>query len=141
LPTNHGFDEYFGLPYSNNMWPDHPTSKDFPALPLIEGTKTINSNVTADDQQYLTRWDTEQALKIIERDRDQPFFLYMPYNMPHVPIYASDKFRDSAGKGIYADVVAEIDSSVGKVVSALRQHGLDRRTFVLFMSDNGLWLS
>ena len=141
LPTNHGFDEYFGLPYSNDMWPYHPTSKSFPALPLIEGTKTVNANVTADDQQYLTRWNTEHALKFIETNRDQPFFLYMPYNMPHVPIYASDKFRGSTGKGIYADVVAEIDWSVGKVVAALRQHGLDQRTLVLFTSDNGPWLS
>ncbi|MDX1927810.1 MAG: sulfatase [Pirellulaceae bacterium] len=141
LPTNHGFDEYFGLPYSNDMWPFHPTSKNFPALPLIEGTKTINANVTADDQQYLTRWNTEHALKFIETNREQPFFLYMPYNMPHVPIYASEKFRGSTGKGIYADVVAEIDWSVGKVVAALRQHGLDQRTLVLFTSDNGPWLS
>ena len=141
LPTNHGFDEYFGLPYSNDMWPFHPTSKSFPALPLIEGTETVNANVTADDQQYLTRWNTEHALKFIETNRDQPFFLYMPYNMPHVPIYASDKFRGSTGKGIYADVVAEIDWSVGKVVAALRQHGLDQRTLVLFTSDNGPWLS
>ena len=141
LPTNHGFDEYFGLPYSNDMWPYHPTSKNFPALPLIEGTETVNANVTADDQQYLTRWNTEHALKFIETNRDQPFFLYMPYSMPHVPIYASDKFRDSTSKGIYADVVAEIDWSVGKVVAALRQHGLDQRTLVLFTSDNGPWLS
>lgn len=141
LPTNHGFDEYFGLPYSNDMWPYHPTSKDFPALPLIEGTKIINANVTAEDQQHLTQWNTEHALKFIERNREQPFFLYMPYNMPHVPIYASDKFRDSTGKGIYADVVAEIDWSVGKVVAALRQYGLEQNTLVLFTSDNGPWLS
>ena len=141
LPTNHGFDEYFGLPYSNDMWPYHPTSKDFPPLPLIEGTQTINANVTADDQQYLTRWNTEHALKFIENNRARPFFLYMPYSMPHVPIFASDQFRGSTGKGIYADVIAEIDWSVGKVVAALRQHGLDERTLVLFTSDNGPWLS
>ncbi len=123
------------------MWPFHPTSKDFPALPLIEGDKIINANVTADDQQYLTKWNTEHALKFIENNREKPFFLYMPYNMPHVPIYASEQFRDSTGKGIYADVVAEIDWSVGKVVAALRQHGLDERTLVLFTSDNGPWLS
>jgi arylsulfatase A len=136
LPTNHGFDEYFG-----DMWPNHPTSKAFPPLPLIEGTTTINANVTADDQQYLTRWNTEHAVKFIDTNREQPFFLYMPYNMPHVPIYASERSRGSTGKGIYADVVAEIDWSVGKVVAALRQHGLDRRTLVLFTSDNGPWLS
>lgn len=141
LPTKHGFDEFFGLPYSNDMWPFHPTNKAFPALPLIEGVKTINANVTAEDQRNLTRWNTEHALKFIESNREQPFFLYMPYSMPHVPIYASEKFLDSTGKGLYADVVAEIDWSVGKVVAALRQHGLDKQTFVLFTSDNGPWLS
>ena len=141
LPTNHGFDEYFGLPYSNDMWPFHPTSKDFPALPLIEGDKTINANVTADDQQYLTRWCTEHAVKFIEKNRAEPFFVYMPFNMPHVPIYASDKFRDSTGKGLFTDVVAEIDWSVGEVLGALKQHGLSEKTCVLFTSDNGPWLS
>ncbi len=141
LPTNHGFDEYFGLPYSNDMWPYHPTSKDFPALPLIEGTKTINANVTAEDQQYLTRWNTEHALDFIERNRSEPFFIYMPYSMPHVPIYASEKFRDSTGKGLFTDVVAEIDWSVGEVVAALKKHGLSEKTCVLFTSDNGPWLS
>ena len=141
LPTEHGFDEYFGLPYSNDMWPYHPTSKDFPPLPLIEGSKVINANVTADDQQYLTRWNTEHAIDFIGRNRNEPFFLYMPYSMPHVPIYASDNFRDSTKQGIYADVVAEIDWSVGEVVAALQKNGLSEKTCVLFTSDNGPWLS
>lgn len=141
LPTAHGFDEYFGLPYSNDMWPYHPTSKNFPALPLIEGTRTINPNVTADDQQYLTKWCTEHAIDFIDRHHDKPFFLYMPFNMPHVPIYASEKFKGSTGQGLFADVVAEIDWSVGEVISTLQRHGLSERTLVLFTSDNGPWLS
>ncbi len=141
LPTQHGFDEFFGLPYSNDMWPYHPTSKDYPPLPLIEGSKTINANVTADDQQYLTRWNTEHAIEFIERNRNEPFFVYMPYSMPHVPIYASEKFRGSTKQGIYADVVAEIDWSVGEVVAALSKNGLSEKTCVLFTSDNGPWLS
>ena len=141
LPTNHGFDEYFGLPYSNDMWPYHPTSKDFPPLPLIEGTKTINANVTAEDQQYLTRWNTEHAIDFIERNHAEPFFIYMPYSMPHVPIYASEKFRGSTGKGLFTDVIAEIDWSVGEVMAALKKHSLSEKTCVLFTSDNGPWLS
>ncbi len=141
LPTNHGFDEYFGLPYSNDMWPYHPTSKNFPALPLMEGTKTVNANVTAEDQQYLTRWYTEHAVDFIERNKEQPFFLYMPYSMPHVPIFASDKFKGSTGKGLFTDVIAEIDWSVGQVMQTLKQQGLSERTLVMFTSDNGPWLS
>lgn len=141
LPTHHGFDEYFGLPYSNDMWPYHPTSKSFPALPLFENESIVNDNVTAEDQQFLTRWSTEHAVDFIERNKDEPFFLYVPYSMPHVPIYASDKFKDSTGKGIFADVIAEIDWSVGEIVGALKANQLESNTLVLFTSDNGPWLS
>lgn len=141
LPTHHGFDEYFGLPYSNDMWPFHPTSKNFPKLPLIEGTDVVNANVTAEDQQYLTRWSTEHAVSFIERNKEEPFFLYLPYSMPHVPIFASEKFKGSTKNGLFADVIAEIDWSVGEVVQALKQQGLSERTLVLFTSDNGPWLS
>jgi arylsulfatase A len=141
LPTNHGFDEYFGLPYSNDMWPYHPTSKSFPALPLIDGIKTVNANVTADDQQYLTKMYTEHAINFIERNQKEPFFVYVPFSMPHVPIYASSKFKDSTGKGVFADVIAEIDWGVGEVVSTLERLGLSEKTMVLFTSDNGPWLS
>ncbi len=141
LPTRHGFDEYFGLPYSNDMWPYHPTSKNFPPLPLMENDTVVNNNVTADDQQYLTRWSTEHAVDFIARNKSQPFFLYVPYSMPHVPIYASDKFSGSTGRGLFADVVAEIDWSVGQILGSLQSHGLDSNTLVLFTSDNGPWLS
>ncbi len=141
LPTGHGFDEYFGLPYSNDMWPYHPTSKSFPPLPLIENNKTINTNVTAADQRNLTKWCTEHALAFMRQHQSEPFFVYMPFNMPHVPIYASDKFEGSTGKGIYHDVVAEIDWSVGQVRQFLRDANLEKNTLVLFTSDNGPWLS
>ncbi len=141
LPTRHGFDEYFGLPYSNDMWPYHPTSKAFPALPLIENEKVVNPNVTAEDQQFLTRWSTEHAVDFIERNQDQPFFLYVPYSMPHVPIFASKDFDGTTGQGLFADVVAEIDDSVGQIVATLRKLGLEANTLVLFTSDNGPWLS
>jgi arylsulfatase A len=141
LPTSHGFDEYFGLPYSNDMWPYHPTAKNFPPLPLFKNNEVVNANVSSDDQQYLTRWSTEHAIDFIEPNKEQPFFLYLPYSMPHVPIFASDRFKGSTGKGLFTDVIAEIDWSVGEVVKALEQHGLSERTMVLFTSDNGPWLS
>ncbi len=141
LPTHHGFDEYHGLPYSNDMWPFHPTSKNFPALPLFEDEQVINDNVTANEQQYLTRWATEHAIDFITRNKAEPFFVYVPYSMPHVPIFASDKFSGSTGKGLFTDVIAEIDWSVGEIVKTLKDQGLSENTLVLFTSDNGPWLS
>lgn len=141
LPTHHGFDEYHGLPYSNDMWPSHPTAKHFPPLPLYENDTIINDNVTAEDQRYLTRWATEHAVDFISRHPSEPFFLYMPYSMPHVPIFASPEFEGSTGRGLFTDVIAELDWSVGEIVSTLRKLGLEEDTLILFTSDNGPWLS
>lgn len=142
LPTRHGFDDYFGLPYSNDMWPYHPSAKPgtYPPLPLIEGDKIINSNVTSEDQTHLTTWYTEHAVRFIERNKDRPFFLYVPHNMPHVPLHVSDKFKGQSARGLYGDVIMEIDWSVGQILAALKRHGLDERTLVVFTSDNGPWL-
>ncbi len=137
LPTRHGFDDYFGLPYSNDMWPKHPTSK-FPPLPLIEGEKTIRTNP---DQTQLTTWYTEHAVRFIDQNKDRPFFLYVAHNMPHVPLHVSDKFKGKSERGLYGDVIMEIDWSVGQILDALQKHGLDERTLVIFCSDNGPWLS
>jgi arylsulfatase A-like enzyme len=137
LPTRHGFDDYFGLPYSNDMWPKHPSGK-FPDLPLIEGEKVVALNP---DQTKLTTWYTERAVRFIEKNKDRPFFLYLAHNMPHVPLHVSDKFKGKSKQGLYGDVIMEIDWSVGEVLSALKKHGLDERTLVLFTSDNGPWLS
>src|SRR5581483_7463853 len=137
LPTRHGFDEYFGLPYSNDMWPKHPTAK-FPDLPLIEGEKVIAHNP---DQSQLTTWYTERAVDFIRRSKDRPFFLYVAHNMPHVPLFVSDRFKGKSEQGLYGDVVMEIDWSVGQILQALREHGLDDNTLVIFASDNGPWLS
>lgn len=142
LPTNHGFDEYFGLPYSNDMWPHHPTAgKDFPSLPLIRGTRVVDAEVTGEDQAELTRRYTEHAVRFIERHRSRPFFLYLPHTMVHVPLYVSERFRGRTGRGLFADVMAEIDWSVGEILAALRKHRLEQHTLVLFSSDNGPWLS
>ncbi len=137
LPTRHGFDRYYGLPYSNDMWPKHPTST-CPDLPLIEGEKVIQVDP---DQRRLTRDYTERAVRFIGDHRSQPFFLYLAHSMPHVPLFVSEKFNDATKAGLYADVIAEIDWSVGEVLNALRRHGLDRNTLVVFTSDNGPWLS
>lgn len=139
LPLHHGFDEYFGLPYSNDMWPYHPERPEgYPDLPLIEGEEIIEYNP---DQTKLTTSYTERAVNFIEKNRDRPFFLYVPHSMPHVPLYVSDKFKGKSGQGIYGDVVMELDWSVGRILSALKRLGLDEKTLVLFTSDNGPWLS
>ena len=138
LPIHHGFDEYFGLPYSNDMWPNHPTNRTFPPLPLVEGDRVIG---LMPDQNSLTRWYTERAVDFIERNRERPFFLYVPHSMPHVPLHVSDAFRGKSGAGLYGDVIAEIDASVGQILGALRRTGLEKNTLVIFLSDNGPWLS
>lgn len=137
LPTRHGFDDYLGLPYSNDMWPNHPTSK-FPDLPLIDGEKVIALNP---DQSKLTAQYTERAVQFIEKSKDRPFFLYVPHSMPHVPIFASESFKGKSKLGLYGDVIMEIDWSVGEILAALKKHGLDDNTLVIFASDNGPWLS
>ena len=137
LPTRHGFDDYFGLPYSNDMWPKHPTAK-FPDLPLVAGEKTIELNP---DQTKLTTWYTERAVKFIETNQDRPFFLYVPHAMPHVPLFVSKAHAGQSERGLYGDVVREIDWSVGQILQTLSRLKLDDNTLVIFTSDNGPWLS
>ncbi len=152
LPLQHGFDEYFGLPYSNDMWPWHPhyaglppeaaeRRKDYPDLPLIEGNQVIDREVTAEDQTQLTTRYTEHAVDFINRHKDRPFLLYVPHSMVHVPLYVSDKFLGKSGCGLFGDVVMEVDWSVGQILAAIRANGLNERTLVIFTADNGPWLS
>jgi len=140
LPTRHGFDDYFGLPYSNDMWPFHPTAKFIP-LPLFDKEKVAIEAVTADDQRQLTTWYTEHAVKFIETNRDRPFFLYVPHSMPHVPLHVSDKFAGKTKRGLFGDVISEIDWSVGQILETLDRLKLAENTLVVFTSDNGPWLS
>jgi len=138
LPTRHGFDEYFGLPYSNDMWPFHPVNPtNYPPLPLYENEKIVQ---LMPDQTQLTTWYTERAVNFIERNKERPFFLYVPHNMPHVPLFVSQKFAGKSGHGLYGDVIQEIDWSVGEILRALKRNGLDDNTLVVFTSDNGPWL-
>jgi arylsulfatase A len=138
LPLQHGFDEYFGLPYSNDMWPVN--SAKFPEIPLIQGNDVFKPALTHQDQEMLTTWYTEHAVSFIERNRERPFFLYVPHAMVHVPLHVSDKFRGKSGVGLFGDVMMEVDWSVGEIVGAIRKNGLERDTLVLFTSDNGPWL-
>lgn len=140
LPLNHGFDEYFGIPYSNDMWPQHPTAKHFPPLPLIEGNKHLRK-ADEHDQKMMTTWLTTRAVDFINRNRTRPFFLYVPHPQPHVPLFVSDRFAGTTENGIYGDVISEIDWSVGEILNAITTNGLDENTLVVFTSDNGPWLS
>jgi len=137
LPTRHGFDEWFGVPYSHDMWPKHPTNRNFPDLPLMEGDKTLKLNPEPGE---LTTAITQRAVAFIERSKDKPFFLYVPHPLPHVPLGVSKDFEGKSGNGLYADVITEIDHSVGAVLDTLKKQGLDEKTLVMFSSDNGPWL-
>ncbi len=140
-PLKHGFDEYFGIPYSNDMWPSHPwqgTIFDFPPLPLYENDTPIDS---LEDQSNLTTQITEKAVDFIKRNKQSPFFLYVPHPQPHVPLYVSDKFKGKSERGLYGDVIMELDWSVGEIVKTLESEGLTKNTIVIFTSDNGPWLS
>jgi arylsulfatase A len=151
LPTRHGFDEYFGLPYSNDMWPWQPDFLNlppeerkrrpgYPELPMIEGERVVIPSVTPEDQTQLTTWYTERAVKFIEKNKDRPFFLYVPHSMPHVPLHVSDKFKGKTARGLFGDVIEEIDWSVGQILGALKKCKLGESTLVIFTSDNGPWL-
>ena len=150
LPMQHGFDDYFGLPYSNDMWPYHPgvlhlpmkeRLKRWPHLPLIDKNKIINPQVSGRDQEQLTTQYTEHAVQFIEKNKANPFFLYVPHSMVHVPLFVSDKFKGKSKSGLFGDVMMEVDWSVGQILDTLRKHELDKNTLVIFTSDNGPWLS
>ncbi|MBX6312300.1 MAG: sulfatase [Isosphaeraceae bacterium] len=138
LPTRHGFDEFFGIPYSNDNGPLHPVVKGIPPLPLFENETVIAHDP---DQSQFTKMLTERAVHFIETNKDRPFFLYVPHIMPHVPIFASERFRGRSRRGLYGDVIQELDWSVGEILAALRKHGLEERTLVIYASDNGPFLS
>jgi len=139
LPLQHGFDEYFGIPYSNDMWPFHPTGKNYyPPLPLIEGEEVVATN--PDQSQFTTQF-TERTVDFIRRNKDNPFFVYLAHPMPHVPLFVSEKFAGKSEQGLYGDVMMELDWSVGQVLSVIDELGLAENTLVIFTSDNGPWLN
>lgn len=148
LPLQHGFDEYFGLPYSNDMWPlnydgkldTRPRATKTP-LPLIDGNQPIRNIVTLEDQNPLTTLYTERAVSFIKRHKHKPFFLYLAHTMVHVPLAVSDKFKGKSKQGLFGDVMMEVDWSVGQVMKALHENGIDKNTLIIFTSDNGPWLT
>jgi arylsulfatase A len=149
LPLRHGFDEYFGLPYSNDMWPLGYDGKPllegrksaYPPLPLIEADRVIETIDSLARMDALTTRYTERAVRFIESNRERPFFLYLAHSMPHTPLAVSDKFRGRSRQGPYGDVMMEIDWSAGRIFETLRSLGLDENTLVVFASDNGPWLN
>ncbi len=149
LPLQHGFDEYLGLPYSNDMWPidydGQPATggnkMTYPPLPLVDGNETVETIEDLEGQATLTARYTERAVSFIERHKHEPFFLYLAHSMPHVPLGVSDKFKGHSAQGMYGDVIEEIDWSVGQVLAALDRHQLAENTLVIFTSDNGPWLN
>jgi arylsulfatase A len=143
-PPARGFDESCGLMYSNDMWEFHPENPaayaQYP-LQYWDNGKIKIERMTAEHQPMLTTWYTERAVDFIQRNRRDPFLLYVPHTMPHVPLFCSNKFLGKSGKGLYADVMMELDWSVGEITRALRSTGVEKNTLFLFTSDNGPWTS
>jgi arylsulfatase A-like enzyme len=145
LPTSHGFDSYFGIPYSNDM--DRVSTlpareaimnakKEYFDVPLMRNEEIVERPA---DQNTIVRRYTEEALKFISENRKKPFFLYLAHSLPHVPLFASENFRGKSERGLYGDVIEEIDWSVGQILQALKKQKLDKKTLVIFTSDNGPW--
>ncbi len=152
LPTNQGFDYYYGIPYSNDMDPkegvganlramiddpNYPSDFQDYQVPLLENTSVIERPT---DQNTITRRYTEKTVEFIKQNKQNPFFIYLAHNLPHIPLFAHPEFVGSSKQGLYGDVIQEIDWSVGQIVNTLRQEGLDQNTMVVFTSDNGPWL-
>lgn len=148
LPTSHGYDSYFGIPYSNDMDAvgDSPKGRakfDAPRpeyfnVPLMRGTEIVERPA---DQHTITKRFTEEAVKLIRENKQNPFFIYLAHNLPHVPLFVSEDFTDVSRRGLYGDVIEEIDWSVGQVLKTLNTEGLAENTLVVFTSDNGPWRS
>ena len=139
LPLQHGFDVFFGIPYSHDMFPHYPTNKtEYPPLPLIEGNTTVQTNP---DLSMFTTWFTEHSISFIEQNKNKPFFLYLAHPLPHVPLAVSNKFKGKSEQGMYGDVVMELDWSIGQIRETLAKLHLDKNTLLIVTSDNGPWLN
>ncbi len=143
LPLQQGFDTYYGVPYSHDMWPHHPNQAKakYPPLPLYEGNRIIKTINSLEDASALTTTITEKAIGYIRKHKKDPFFMYVPHPLPHVPLAVSARFKGKSERGIYGDVLMELDWSVGEILAELKKQGLDSNTIVLFTSDNGPWLN
>ena len=140
FPTNHGFDEFYGILYSNDMWRWHPEYPEgYPQDLLLYRNENALKEII--DQSNLTKDITTESINFIEKNKGNPFFLYIAHPQPHVPLFVSEDFEDLTGNGLYADVIKEIDYSVGRVLDKIEESGLTENTIVVFTSDNGPWLS
>ncbi len=154
LPLQQGFDEYYGIPYSNDMWPvdydgvsvhekdsvSKPWKLKYPPLPILDGNQIVEEIHTLEQQAQITTLYTQKAVDFIKRNKTKPFFLYLAHSMPHAPLAVSEKFKGKSEQGLYGDVMMEIDWSVGQVMQALKEEGIDENTLVVFTSDNGPWM-
>ena len=139
LPLQNGFDEFYGIPYSNDMWPFHPSGGSyFPDLPTMEGNDVVGYNT---DQSQFTTDFTNRAVSFIKKNKNTPFFIYLAHPMPHVPLAVSDKFKGKSEQGMYGDVMMEIDWSIGQILQTLKEQGLEDNTLVILTSDNGPWIN
>jgi len=156
LPTNHGFDEFYGIPYSNDMWryrrdPNALNENDEEAhvyrenvpnvsLPLYDGTKIVKASVTPNDQKVFTKTFTQKAVDVINRSNNKPFFVYLPLTSTHTPLFVSDDMKGTSKGNLYRDVINEIDHGMGRIVKALKDNNQYENTIIVFTSDNGPWL-
>lgn len=150
LPLEQGFDEYLGIPYSNDMWPvdyDGAPARpgsiklQYPPLPLIRNDQRIDTIRNLTDQAKLTGMMTDAAIEFVKKNKRRPFFAYIAHPMPHVPINASEDFKGKSKQGLYGDVIQEVDHHVGRIMKMLKEEGLDKNTLVIFTSDNGPWFN
>jgi unsaturated rhamnogalacturonyl hydrolase len=155
LPLSHGFDEYYGIPYSNDMWPYKRDSEALdpddeqayvydpdsprPPLPLYEGDAVVKASVTPSDQKMLTEVFTDRAIDVIASDSTDPFFIYLPYSASHIPIFVRDDIKGKSEGSLYQDVIYEYDLQMARIMKALRDKGIERDTLIIFTSDNGPW--
>ena len=141
LPRKQGFDEFYGILYSNDMWPYHPQQGpvfNFSDIFLYENETKLK---VLKDQTFLTQALTERSIAFIEKNKKNPFFLFLSHPQPHVPLFVSEKFKGTSNRKLYGDVIQEIDNSVGQIIKALKERDLEENTIIIFTSDNGPWLS
>ena len=141
LPRKQGFDEFYGILYSNDMWPYHPQQGpvfNFSDIFLYENETKLK---VLKDQTFLTQALTERSIAFIEKNKKNPFFLFLSHPQPHVPLFVSEKFKGTSKRKLYGDVIQEIDNSVGQIIKALKERDLEKNTIIIFTSDNGPWLS
>ena len=139
MPLNHGFDFFYGIPYSNDMRPEGKwdyARENFPPLPFLNGFDTLGVSL---DQSNFIKMFTKKSIEFIHKNKNQPFFLYLAHTAPHTPLMLSEENKGLSARGSYGDVVEEIDRSVGEILNTLKKLNIAQNTLVLFTSDNGPW--